>query len=122
MCRSIREVTIQNNQSDFDERRWFNAREHGRGGVEIYADVREHGAGKHKVYIIDLSCSGFRIRSSTHIRADHAIFLTIPGYAALEARICWHEGDQYGCEFVNRLHAAIYDHIVNRFPSLGKPS
>jgi hypothetical protein len=114
-------MTMQGNQSDFDEQRWFNAREHGRGDVEIYADVREHGAGKHKVYIIDLSRSGFRIGSSTHIRSDHAIFLTIPGYAALEARIAWHHKDQYGCEFVNRLHEAIYDHIVGRFPSLGKP-
>ena len=97
----------------------FNAREHNRGDVEIYADIREHGGGKHKVHIIDLSPTGFRIKSSTHIRDDHAIFLTIPGYAALEARIAWHENHLYGCQFVNPLHVAIFEHILGQFPSLG---
>lgn len=98
----------------------FNAREHTRGGVEIYADVREHGGGKHKVYIIDLSRSGFRIRSSTYIRDDRTIFLTIPGYAALEAKIAWHKGDLYGCLLINKLHVAIFDHMVRQFPMLAK--
>ena len=102
-----------------DHYKSFNAREYNRGGVEIYADIREHGAGKHKVHIIDLSPTGFRIKSSTHIRDDHAIFLTIPGYAALEARIAWHENHLYGCQFVNPLHVAIFEHILGQFPSLG---
>jgi len=96
----------------------INAREHGRGAVEIYADIREHGAGKYKVQIIDLSQSGFRIRSSTHIRDDRSIFLTLPGFAAMEAQIAWHRGNEYGCRFVSYLHEAIYEHIVQSHPSL----
>ncbi len=101
-----------------DESKWFNAREFNRGSVEIYADVREHGGGKLKVHIIDLSQSGFRIRSSTYIRDDRSIFLTIPGYAALEARIMWHDRDLYGCGFINPLHPAIFEHMLGNFPSL----
>jgi PilZ domain len=110
-------MSAHNDHSDHDSK-WFNSREYNRGDVEIYADIREHGAGKHKVHIIDLSRSGFRIKSSTYIRDDRAIFLTIPGYAALEARIAWHENHLYGCEFTNQLHVAIYEHIVRQFPSL----
>ena len=111
-------MSSQDGHSDHDAK-WFNSREYNRGDVEIYADIREHGAGKHKVHIIDLSRSGFRIKSSTHIRADRPIFLTIPGYAALEARIAWHESHLYGCEFAHQLHVAIYEHIVRQFPTLG---
>lgn len=95
-----------------------NAREHGRGAVEIYADIREHGAGKYKVHIVDLSQTGFRIRTSTHIKDDRSLFLTLPGYAPLEARIAWHRGHEYGCRFVSQLHEAIYEHIVKTHPSL----
>ena len=110
-------MSAQENNFD-DDRHWFNAREYDRGDVQIYADIREQGAGKHKVNIIDLSRSGFRIHSLTYIKVDKTVFLTIPGYAALEARIAWHKGDLYGCEFESRLHVAIYDHILKAFPSL----
>jgi hypothetical protein len=103
-----------------DDNHWFNAREHDRGDVLIYADIREQGAGKHKVNIIDLSKSGFRIYSLTYIKVDKIVFLTIPGYAAQEARIAWHQGDLYGCEFKTPLHVAIYDHILRTFPTLNK--
>ncbi|MEE9433165.1 MAG: PilZ domain-containing protein [Sphingorhabdus sp.] len=96
----------------------INAREHGRDAVAIYADIREHGGGKYKVHIIDLSQSGFRIKTSTHISDDRAIFLTLPGYAPLEARIAWHHGHEYGCRFISPLHEAIYEHIVKTHPSL----
>ncbi len=111
-------LSAQDNPSD--DRHWFNAREHDRGHVEIYADIREQGAGKHKVNIIDLSRSGFRIHSLSLIKIDSTIFLTIPGYAPLEARVAWHEGDLYGGEFKSQLHIAIYDHILKTFPGLRK--
>lgn len=95
-------------------------REFSRGDVEIYADIREHGGNKHKTRIVDLSRSGFRLKSSTYIRDSKTIFLTIPGFAPLEARIAWHKDDLYGCEFVNRIHIAIYEHILGKFPALRK--
>lgn len=107
-----------NTNLNHDDDHWYNAREHNRGDVQIYADIREQGAGKHKVNIIDLSRSGFRIYSLTYIKVDKMVFLTIPGYAPQEARIAWHHGDLYGCEFTSGLHVAIYEHIIKQFPSL----
>jgi hypothetical protein len=112
---------MSSNEDKLDEdRHWFNARQYDRGDVQIYADIREQGAGKHKVNIIDLSRSGFRIHSLTYIKVDKTVFLTIPGYAPLEAHIAWHAGDLYGCEFKDQLHIAIYDHMLKTFPSLGQ--
>lgn len=110
-------MPVNENQSH-DDQHWFNAREHNRGDVQIYADIREQGAGKHKVNIVDLSQSGFRVYSLTYIKVDRKVFLTIPGYAPQEARIAWHNGDLYGCEFTERLHVAIYDHIIKQYPTL----
>ncbi len=96
----------------------LNSRQFNRDTVAIYADIREHGGGKYKVHIIDLSRSGFRIRTSTHLREDRKLFLTLPGYAPLEAQIAWHRSNEYGCHFTGPLHEAIYEHIVKTHPSL----
>jgi hypothetical protein len=103
------------------EKAWFNSRDYNRGAVEIYADIREHGGGKNKVQIIDLSQSGFRFRSVTHFRDDRSIFLTIPHFTALEARIAWQDRGMYGARFVYGLHAAIHEHILKTYPSLEQP-
>ena len=87
-----------------------------RNGVSITASVREHGGGRQQVEVVDLSQAGFRMRAGSFIAPDRIIFLTLPGYNPLEARIAWHEKEYYGCEFVQRLHAAVYDDIVRRYP------
>lgn len=97
----------------------FKARQFSRDSVKIISDIREHGGGRHKVSVLDLSRSGFRMQSATFIPADRVIYLTIPGYHPLESRIAWNEKEFYGCEFVNKLHVAIYDHLITRYPSLG---
>jgi hypothetical protein len=113
-------MSAPDDQSDHDKT-WFNSRNYDRGAVEIYADIREHGGGKNKVQIIDLSQSGFRFRSVTHIRDDRSIFLTIPHFTALEARIAWNDRGMYGARFIYGLHEAIYEHILKTYPSLEHP-
>ena len=98
----------------------FNSRVFSRNAVRIPAEIRETGGGKQKVDVLDLSRSGFRMNCVFLIPVDRAVFLTMPGFQSLEARIAWHEGDYYGCRFVNRLHEAVYDHVVGSFPSLGR--
>jgi hypothetical protein len=92
-----------------------------RSGVSITASVREHGRGRQQVDVVDLSQSGFRMRTGSFIAPDRIIFLTLPGYNPLEARIAWHESEYYGCEIVQRLHAAVYDDIVRRYPLFKVP-
>lgn len=97
----------------------FNHRQYQRGEVLIEASIREHGGGRQRVDIIDLSRSGFRMKTGSLIPEDRIIFLTLPGYSPLEARIAWHEREIYGCKFIQQLHEAIYDHILQTYPSFG---
>lgn len=96
----------------------YNLRRYNRGDVRIVADVREKGFGHHKAVVEDLSRSGCRINTPMYLNPDRALYITIPGFSALEARIAWRRNDEYGCQFVNELHEAIFDHIVSRHPSL----
>lgn len=98
---------------------FFNSRQFARNSVKIVADLRESHGGRFKVSVIDLSRSGFRMHSGSFVEKGKVIFLTMPGFEPLEARIAWYEKEYYGCEFSKRLHIAIYDHIKKTFPSLG---
>ena len=95
-----------------------NARQYVRGDVAIAAEIRIQSAGRNKVAVVDLSQTGFRMQCMTYIPSDRIIFLTIPGFAQLEARIAWQTEWLYGCEFARPLYAAIYDHIVRAHPDI----
>ncbi len=95
-----------------------NERGAARGGVAISAEVRMAGAGRFKVRLMDLSQTGFRTESLTYLPHDGAIFLTIPGFAQLEAKIAWRAECIYGCQFFHPLYAAVFDHIVRTHPTL----
>jgi len=96
----------------------YFSREFRRDAVSIPADIREKGAGRQKVSVIDLSRSGFRMHCIFLIPDDRTVFLTMQGLESLEARIAWHEDDYYGCEFKQKLHEAVYDHIIRAYPTL----
>jgi PilZ domain len=98
----------------------FNSREFPRGSVRIAAEIREQGAGRQKMFVLDLSRSGFRMHCIFLIPEDRTVFLTMPGFESMEARIAWHDDDYYGCEFKQRLHEAVYDHVVRAFPLLSR--
>lgn len=96
----------------------FNSRQFSRDSVKIVADIRESPGGRFKVSVIDLSRSGFRMHSASFVEKGKTIFLTMPGFEPLEARIAWYDKEYYGCEFSQRLHVAIYDHLKATFPTL----
>ncbi len=89
-----------------------------RAGVEILAEVREPGLGRIEAMIIDLSLTGFRMRCMTRLTGEKNIFMALPSFSAIESKICWVDGDIFGCEFVNALHPAVFDHIVSKYPTL----
>ncbi|GAB5489614.1 MAG: hypothetical protein Pars2KO_31840 [Parasphingorhabdus sp.] len=89
-----------------------------RAGVEIAASVREPGLGRVEAMILDLSLTGYRMRCMTRLTGEKPIFMTLPSFHAIESQICWIEGDFYGCEFIQGLHPAVFDHIVSRYPTL----
>lgn len=100
------------------ESRKPNYRAFMRGGVSIVASIREQGGGRHSVEVIDLSQAGFRMRSASFLLPERAIYLTLPDYNSLKARIAWNSDAIYGCEFLQRLHEAIFEDIIRRHPQL----
>ena len=89
-----------------------------RTDVEIAATVREPGLGSVEALILDLSITGFRMRCLTRLTGEKPVFLKLPSFAALESKICWNNGDHFGCEFLQSLHPAVYNHIIVKYPSL----
>ncbi len=89
-----------------------------RGGVTIQASIREHGGGRQIVEVVELSQAGFRVQSSSFIYSGRAIFLKLPGYNQLKARVVWSQDAIYGCEFTSKLHLAIFEDILKRYPQL----
>jgi hypothetical protein len=100
-----------------DENETFEHRRDRRGDVHIIAKIREKGFGHHQASVSDLSRSGCRVNTPMYLNPDTSLFITLPGFSPLEARIAWHVRDDYGCEFVQKLHEAIYDHILKSFPA-----
>lgn len=94
----------------------FNSREFSRGAVSIDAHIREVGAGKQRVSVIDLSRSGFRMHCVFLIRLEQTVYLTMPGFEPMEARVAWHDEHYYGCEFKQRIYEAVYDHVLRSYP------
>ncbi|MGL5839080.1 MAG: PilZ domain-containing protein [Sphingorhabdus sp.] len=95
-----------------------DARKYSRGDVDIMIDIREHGGGRHKGRLTDLSQSGCRINCPVLIMEHRIISITLPSFAPFEAEIIWKQGDEYGCSFHQGLHEAVFEHILRKFPTL----
>jgi hypothetical protein len=85
--------------------------------VTFTASLREHGATKFTVKVIDLSITGFRCETSFSLRPETRVWLTIPGLSGLEAQVAWKDGFRYGCAFIQPLHNAVLMHIFQSLKS-----
>lgn len=83
-----------------------------RKAVRLTAQLRDRGQTKFAIDVVDLSVTGFRAETSFTLYEGGMVWLTLPGFAALEARVAWRDGHRYGCAFVHPLHPAVFDHIV----------
>jgi PilZ domain len=105
----------------FDEPNWkepHNKRKASRNDVRIIADLMVSAGPRFKVAVMDLSQTGFRMQTGNYISRDSKVYLTMPGFQGLKARIAWNDRDWYGCEFAQPLHPSIFDHIAREHPSL----
>lgn len=83
-----------------------------RKAVGLRARLRERGANKFTVDVVDLSTTGFRCETSFTLYVGHVVWLTLPGLSGLEATVAWKRGFRYGFAFDQPLHPAVFDHIV----------
>lgn len=84
--------------------------------VKLDAALRELGSSQRfDIHVEDLSLTGLRFCTSFRLQPGQLVSVTIPGLAALEARVAWTEGSNYGCAFDRALHVAVFDHLVARY-------
>ena len=90
-----------------------------RGGerrrVKLRALVREAGSARVDIDVVDLSAGGFRFQSFHTFSTGTRVFLSVPTLQALEALVVWRATNDYGCQFVRPIHAAVFETIAARF-------
>ena len=77
--------------------------------VERGSTLRDDGGAPHEVLVHDLSRTGFRFSSSSHIPVGASVRLGLAGPGSANARVVRRDGDDHGCEFHWPLTAAQLD-------------
>jgi hypothetical protein len=109
-------TAVEGIQADSDK--GIKDRKFCRGDVAIVGTIRATGGIKFPIKVVDISTIGFRMECLTYMAAGQAVFLSMPGFETLEAKIMWQTEWMYGCEFVRPLYIAVYEHIVRSYPLL----
>lgn len=89
-----------------------------RSAVTIAVELKTADNLRVKVALQDLSASGCQMQTANYMCVNQRIYLTIPGFESLAARIAWNVGELYGCEFARPLHDSIFAHIAAKYPVL----
>jgi hypothetical protein len=92
----------------------LHPRKEERKPVQGTATLRRSGYNKVEVTLLDLSTQGFKVETFGGITVGSPVWITLPGLAAMEARVVWARWDQVGCEFSNPLHPSVLDAVVRR--------
>lgn len=87
--------------------------------LKIPASMRPSGSPAFSVIVRDLSLSGVACEALTGMGPGTRIWLTLPGLAALQAKIVWNDGTLVGCEFDTLLNVAVMENVLARFPAQG---
>lgn len=85
-----------------------------RAEVVLLCEVRQGVKPWKMARLDDISQAGFRIAWLPDCDRDTPLRIRIPGLQVLTARIRWQEDKAVGCEFVEPLHVAVFEHIVGQ--------
>lgn len=80
--------------------------------LTITAGLRRQGESRFDAKIADLSTVGFRVESHYAMPAGTQVFLTLPGLAAIPARVVWSRENSLGCRFETPIHPAVFERVV----------
>jgi outer membrane lipoprotein-sorting protein len=62
---------------------------------------------------IDLSCHGLRLSTREELTVGETLWVTLPALPPRQVKVVWATGNEAGCNFVEPLHAAICDAILD---------
>jgi hypothetical protein len=83
--------------------------------VELWlhgATFREMGCSAAPVTVHDLSRSGFRVEWPYRVQRDSTVFLKLPGFESMVAKVAWCASFELGCKFDHPLNELIFERIV----------
>lgn len=89
-----------------------------RAPVSIEADLRRAGRTPFGVLIRDLSRTGCRAETLSRVNEGDRVWISLPGFNALEGVIRWSTPRGFGCEWTAPIHASVFDHIRSRYPQI----
>ncbi len=82
-----------------------------RKAVQLKARLRDRGATRFDITVLDLSMTGFRAETAYRLNPGQLVWISLPGLAGIEAAVAWQERQFVGCQFATPLHPAVFDHI-----------
>lgn len=95
-----------------------DARSDSRRPVDLNASLRTMGANGIGCLVSNISIAGFMATSYAPVDVGSLIWLSIPGFGALAARVIWVEADRVGCQFETPISPDLLVRIVAEAPNL----
>ena len=80
--------------------------------VNLAAALREEGARRAPIVVLDISSGGFRAEVPDEIHENSEVWLKLPGFEAKRSRVIWKREKEAGCEFESPMHESDLELIV----------
>lgn len=93
-----------------------------RAEVTLICEVRQGMEPWKMARLSDISPAGFQIAWLPDCDPDTPLRIRIPGLEILRAEIRWQRGKSVGCEFIEPLHIAVFEHLIRQCRFDGSPS
>ena len=94
-----------------------NARRAERIPLRAEVHLRRPGQLSFRVDVFDLSPQGCKIEFVDRPKIGDAVWVKFFGLEAMEARVRWIDGHIAGVQFVNEIHLAVFENVINRLSS-----
>lgn len=89
-----------------------DARRHAREMTDARIGMRKRGYPRTKADLTDISQTGFRIDSALNLAEGETVFVYLPGFQPLVAKVVWRDGFRVGCRFDTPISDYIYDRLA----------
>lgn len=95
-----------------------DARSDVRRPLDLNASLRTAGTNGIGCLVSNISIAGFMATSYAPVERGSPIWLAIPGFSAVPARVIWVEDNRIGCQFETPITPDLLVRIVAEAPNL----
>lgn len=85
-----------------------------RVSLEAEITLRRSGQHNYRVHVYDISTAGCRVEFVERPELEERLWVRFEGLQALEAIVCWTRPPLAGLEFVQPIHPAVFDLLLQR--------